>query len=613
MIAGIDYDPIHLSDLVDKINNWNFFSEDNKKATDILSYILKYLNELINNGHKSFLKSFKTFLPPRLVNAAKNGTLVPFFGAGISAGAGVPTWASLIEKLGIPREFANDPYLENDALTMAELIAHEIGNDELQKELRAVMNKSHIPALVHYLLALLSQPVYITSNYDNLFELAFNTVHGYDILVVTNDADLALHNIDLDIRPLALEKNVLLKIHGCAQRDGEEMILTRSQYRRHYRSNEKLFKTVRKLIETRQTFFFGFGHRDPEISRLVEDVIHKFEKEGVKSDSIPSIYSLQFDMKEKTPEVFAARGMVALQPPFSLDSPDSFDHRSASSTKALVDLIGAMDSDVHKQLDLDCELNSFILAFKDKLEKTVAKLEMAEAVILNFLKDDISLQRELDKLRFELRDIAGQGVYLLRANGDIRCCSLKAELKDPKRLDKSSLYNRFYVRQAKTYRHPFISDTAISKFNGQSTFFICHPLGGKEKYLGLLFAAVQVGDWKLPLELKAELLMKYPDASFILVDSNGMALLPPNKELDLEGPRTLPVGEKAEDNMGFDFEKLHQLSRRDRMISSIWKNIVPLAQDDDVQIFSDLKIYSVVSHVTKTGWKLALSIPLPTR
>jgi hypothetical protein len=610
MIAGIDYDPIHLSDLEEEINIWNSFSED----APALKYILDYLKELINNNHKSFLKSFKTFLPPRLVNAAKKGSLVPFFGAGISAGAGVPTWASLLEKLGIPREFANDPYLENDALTMAELIAHEIGNDELQKELRTVMNKPRFPTLVHYLLARLSQPVYITPNYDNLFEKAFNTVHGYEPLVVTNDADFAQYNIDLEKRPVAIDKAVLLKIHGSAQRDGEEMILTRSQYRRHYRSNKKLFETVRSLIKTRHTLFFGFGHRDPEISRLVEDVIHQFETGKVDTDSTPAIYSLQFDMKEKTPEVFAARGMVALQPPFSLDSPDSFDYRSASSTKALVDLIGAMDSDVHKQLDLDDELNRFILALKKKLEDAVDKLEKAETIISKVLTDNSSLQKELDNLRDELRDIAGQGVYLLKANGDIRGCSLKAELKYPKRREEATLHNRFYVRQAKTYRHSFISDTDKSTFNGQSTFFICHPLGGEKKYLGLLFAAAQVGDWKLPLELKEVLLKKHPDASFILVDSNGVALLPPNNdEMPVSGPKKLPEGEKPEDNMGFDFEAIHRLSRRDKLISCLWKNIVPLAQDDDVQIFSDLKMYSVVSCVPETRWKLALSMPLTTR
>lgn len=131
--------------------------------------------------------------------------------------------------------------------------------------------------------------------------------------------------------------------------------------------------------------------------------------------------------------------------------------------------------------------------------------------------------------------------------------------------------------------------------------------------MGLLFAAAQIGVWKLPLNLKQNLLQKNREASFVLVDSNGVVLLPPNNELSVAEPFNLPKGERPNDNLGFDYYALHRLSRRDQLISRVWKNIVPLAQDDDVQIFSDLKMYSVVSEVQPTRWKLALSIPMPTK
>jgi hypothetical protein len=56
--------------------------------------------------YKTDLPAFDTFLPPRLVSSAKERQLVGFFGAGVSAEAGVPLWWDLLSTLGIPRDIA---------------------------------------------------------------------------------------------------------------------------------------------------------------------------------------------------------------------------------------------------------------------------------------------------------------------------------------------------------------------------------------------------------------------------------------------------------------------------------------------------------------------------
>ena len=94
------------------------------------------------------------------------------------------------------------------------------------------------------------------------------------------------------------------------------------------------------------------------------------------------------------------------------------------------------------------------------------------------------------------------------------------------------------------------------------------------------------------------------------MDSNGVVLLPPNGEFPVTGSSIIPSSESQNDNMGFDFEKLKRISRRDHLVTRIWRNIVPVNQDDDVCNFSDLCMYSVVSEVKGTRWKLALSKPV---
>lgn len=607
MILGSGVKPEHLSNVLDGKSRWSPVAEPDASV----DYVTRHLSVLNSSEYRTNLKSYQTFLPPRLVAAAKVGGLVPFFGAGVSGGAGVPSWATLLERLGGTGDLTSEPLLENDPLTLAELLAHEIGNVQLQDELRAIMLSKRIPSVGHYLLAQLSQPVYVTSNYDTLLEIAWEQLHeGPKPLVVTNDGDFVRFRLDPDNLKAPSGEVIILKIHGCASRKSEEMILTRSQYRRHYRTNKQLFKAVSSLLQSRHTLFLGFGHRDPEISRLVEDVIYRYENPGILTAIHPAFYSLQFDMKERTPEVFAARGIVALQPPLSLDSPQDFDYRTAGLSKALIDLIGAMDASAHEKLDLDTELEHSVRSLSTALEQAMVKLSLAGENILQFGSDLVQIHNEILAVQVDLGALAGQGVYLLQQNGDIVDCVLPAVLSCPDRRVSTSLSDRFYVRQAKTFRKAFVSDSAASQFNGQSTVFLCQPLGGESEYKGLLFAAAQIGAWALPVDLAATFLGRHLGGSFVLVDSNGVALVPPDGRPTPARPLRIPNTEKAEDNIGFDYADLHRLSRRDQLVARVWRNIVPLAQDDDVHSFSDLRMYSVASEVAPTRWKLALSVPL---
>lgn len=603
--------PIHLKVIRDQLQDWLPVAE--KK--DHVTYVHGFISALSSSGYNADLAAYETFLPPRLVAAAKVGHLVPFFGAGASAGAGIPTWGDLLQQLGIPSDLASDPSLENDPLTAAELIAHEIGNDKLQQDLRRVIKRIDTPTLIHYLLARLAQPLYITTNYDDLFEKAWTKVHGgVKPIVIKNDADFAREGVDphslipIDGRP------ILLKIHGSAEEDKEEMILTRTQYRRHYRSNEIFFDTLKRVLGSRQTLFLGFSHKDFEISRQVEDAIYRYEdaiRHGAKGRvEPPAFYSLQFDLKGRTPEIFAARGIVALQQPLALDAPKDFDFRSAGLSKALVDLIGAMDSEAHKQLDSGNYLDECVTQISAALQSGLDML----AASADKVESGLNVEQELDGLRERLGSLAGQGVYYLSHTGDVALCSLPDGLSDPRRSEKVALFDRFYVQQARTYRKPFVSDSDSSVFNGHGTFFLCHPLGGERNFRGLLFAAAQCGSWTLPQELAQRFLSMQHASSFILVDSNGVVLVPPNGELKAGPPRKLPRGEKGKVNIGYPFDDLKRISRRDSLIIRVWKNIVPLAQDDDVMWFPpDLSQYAVVSEVLPAKWKLALVSQFPAR
>lgn len=578
-------------------------------AEEQAAALLAPFRNLAAGRYESRLDAFATFLPPRLVRAAKERCCVTFFGAGISAEAGIPLWWDLLARLGVARDLVNEPELADDPLTAAEVLAHQIGMPSLDEALRGAIKKATRPTFAHFLLAQLYQDVYITTNYDCLFETAWEHLHGVRPKVVTTDADLK----DLDLtRPLcktADDAPIVFKLHGSVHIAEEELILTRGQYRRHYRSNRQMFECIRGLLGSANTFFLGFGHRDPEITRLVEDVIHSFELRDDSDTRRPAFYSLQFNMRERTPEIFAARGIVALHPPLSLEPPEGVDPRTVALSRSLIDLLAGIDSNAHQELDVDDTLAAALASLEDEVADGLGLVQaLAERIGEHLDAVDPDALRACGE---QLGELAGQGLYVLNAAGRTIESWQPDGLAMPERRT-ADFRERPYIRQARMYRERFVSTTAVSLFNGNATAFLCVPILRADKaYGGLVFSAFQVGSWTTPLRLQQEVLAAHAskDVSFVLVDGNGVVLLPPNAEFEPQDARV--PGETVGRNVGFPFERLRRLSRRDKLVERVWNNIVPLAQDDDVLRLGDVDMYSVVAEVKQTRWKLALSLPTP--
>ena len=399
----------------------------------------------------------------------------------------------------------------------------------------------------------------------------------------------------------------MFKIHGSSNRDDEYLILTRGDYRFHYRTNEQFFGRIKDLLRKSHTIFVGFSHRDPEVSRLVEDAIYDYEKAKPQdrlADPRPHFYSLQFDMSSHTPEVFAARGIVALQPPSVSTAIEHVQDKALAV--ALVDLLAAKQFDFHSKVSLDAELKETIARISKELVEGLDALRghASDAVAsLESLKPNCSW---LATLLGKLGPLASQGVYLLDEQGNAVGHFVPPGLNFADRQPKHSLSRRPYFQQAKSFREAFLSDTAASIFNGNSTFFLCMPILRDGQSIGLLFSAAQVGQWKTPIEVAQELWEK--EMSLSVIDSNGVCLLPPRNEFP---PARMP-GETADANLGYRHERLVELSRRDVLVRHLSRSVVPVTQDDDVlELARDLKEFSVVAEIPQTHWKVAVSIPVP--
>jgi hypothetical protein len=579
--------------------------------------IAKYLSkesETLSPSEQSVSQSsfqwrdYSCFWPPRLLNAYRDDKLIAFFGAGLSIPSGLLSWSDLLSTyFGLSPAFLEDGDLQNDPLTLAELASHQIGSEQLQSVLRSSLRDVTNPSVSHVAAAALRLPFYITTNYDCLFEKAFEQINSgiIKLIVIANSSDLAAaerENPSLSSRPGV---SYLIKIHGCVQRHNEHLILTRSDYRRHYRFNKEFFDRISDMLIQYHVLFLGFSHGDPEVGRLVEDAIwrgeglrSRIDQEGTLQ---PNLYSLQYGMSHHAPEVFAAKGIVALRPSLPAALPDV---RTAAVSRSLSDLIWATQN-YDGQNDLDSVLNEAQTKLSGVLGEALSKLEGWQSVALQCTEPGATQFEWMTQAREEQAGLCGQGLYLVGANGNLINLDVPPGLDGSKRSLHRSFGSRPYFQQARTFRRPFVSDSVESTYNQNSTFMLCVPLVDESVvFRGLLFGACQIGAWEEPINLAHE--AWGAGNSFLLIDSNGICLMPPKNEFDTRS--SAPAGETAASNIGYEQQELLSLSRRDRLIARIMENVVPLDRDDDVLALApDFAAYSVIAEINETRWKLAIS------
>jgi hypothetical protein len=216
-----------------------------------------------------FAEGLRSILGPELhdridalAGHARMGRLVPFLGAGVSMGAGLPSWIGLLDELISEAGMDTDrPALDRiDLRDRAALIQSRLGAGELERFLLERLTAASHVALQHQLLASLPMSEAATTNWDDLFERAWRDAGAGRIAQLPEDGQ-------------AGADHWIVKLHGTV-RDGalHNVVLTRDDYLRFGAERNALAGVVQALLLTRHMLFVGFGLSDETFHRIAHDV-----------------------------------------------------------------------------------------------------------------------------------------------------------------------------------------------------------------------------------------------------------------------------------------------------------------------------------------------------
>jgi len=216
----------------------------------------------------------------KLHKAYKQGRLVVFVGAGVSANSGVPTWGKLIKALkdDLPDNFE----AEKDDLKVAQIYKDSHGYKNYVEKVRDVLKDGRATYNPIHQAILELNPIHIiTTNYDDLIEQAIQAdCKQYE--VIARDSDL----------PYYRYPNKLVKMHGDFK--SGNIVLTEEDYY-NYSSRFPLIRSfVTSLFTTNIVLFVGFSFNDLNLKVILNELKNILDKDMQRVYLLSDLSSIDY-------------------------------------------------------------------------------------------------------------------------------------------------------------------------------------------------------------------------------------------------------------------------------------------------------------------------------
>lgn len=226
----------------------------------------------------------------QLAELAKDSQLSFFIGAGVSMGAGAPSWFGLLfavedcfTKTGAPEERKLGDECGWNPLQMADklVIICSERPDRSGKKMslkhricELIANGAHHPSLLMSLISSFSAKSIITQNYDQLIEKSFELRNIAEKISGGGGGDV------ISVIPHTPRKETerwLLKMHGCVSAPHDIVICTNDYEDYEAGRMKALGGLVQANLMTSHLLFIGFSMTDPNFLRIIEEVRHALD------------------------------------------------------------------------------------------------------------------------------------------------------------------------------------------------------------------------------------------------------------------------------------------------------------------------------------------------
>jgi tetratricopeptide (TPR) repeat protein len=236
-------------------------------------------------------------IPGELIDQFSRGNGSIFVGAGVSVGAGLPSWADLV--LSLTDDIGACPQ-GSSFLDIAQYYAIVKGRMFLVQHLRRALGLPKLrPTKVHEALVNLKTRHFFTTNFDGLLEEELQQ-QGLNFNVITRDEHVSFWD----------ESTIqLVKLHGDF-RDPESIVLTAEDYEDYPYSHSSLADLAKVELQTRTVLFLGYSFNDIDLRMILTRVSR--ESRRFKRN----LFTIQFNPSELAMADLNRRGLtvIRLQP-----------------------------------------------------------------------------------------------------------------------------------------------------------------------------------------------------------------------------------------------------------------------------------------------------------
>lgn len=219
--------------------------------------------------------------PNDLKSDILNHNCVIFIGAGVSAnstndkGEKPPTWKNFLQEAAakLPevgeQDFVSNLINNNELLTACEIIRNLLGTDSFYEFTKEKYDNGYIESELHKLVFKLGAYIYITPNFDQIFDTyAKNTTHSKTVVKKYYEEGI--------LNCIRRSDQIIIKMHGSID-DEHKMIFTKSDYAKARIKNTDFYKILEALILTKTFLFVGAGLNDPDVQLAFENSAFTFK------------------------------------------------------------------------------------------------------------------------------------------------------------------------------------------------------------------------------------------------------------------------------------------------------------------------------------------------